>query len=192
MTGQAVNGAGWLLAWRILRWGGAAGLLLLPLVAMQFTDEVDWTLSDFVFAGVVLLAVSLAYEVLDRRATSLVYRAAAVMGVGTLFVMVWVNAAVGIIGEGANSANLAYGGVLLVAVAGAILARLRPAGMARAAAAAAAGTAAIGAYALATGVGGEPPLMVAGVTAFFTVPWLLSAALFWWAAKAEAEAEAGA
>lgn len=28
--------------WRIVGWGTAAALLLLPLVAMQFTSEVNW------------------------------------------------------------------------------------------------------------------------------------------------------
>ena len=48
-TGSAVKGGG---RWRALMWGGAACLLLLPLVAMQFSDEVRWTGGDFFF-GVV-------------------------------------------------------------------------------------------------------------------------------------------
>ena len=39
---------------RWLVWGGAAALLLLPLVAMQFTEEVQWTWHDFVIMGVML------------------------------------------------------------------------------------------------------------------------------------------
>ena len=38
-------------AWRIARWTVAGTLLALPAVAMQVTDEVNWTVSDFVFAG---------------------------------------------------------------------------------------------------------------------------------------------
>ncbi len=37
--------------WRAAVWCAAAFLLLLPLVAMQFTREVNWTLSDFVVIG---------------------------------------------------------------------------------------------------------------------------------------------
>ena len=43
--------------WRLFRWvmwGGAALLLALPLVAMQFTSEVNWTASDFVVMGAML------------------------------------------------------------------------------------------------------------------------------------------
>ena len=47
-------GGGWV---RPLLWGGAGLLLLAPLVAMQFTREVNWTVSDFLFAA--LLVVSL-------------------------------------------------------------------------------------------------------------------------------------
>lgn len=35
-------------------------LLLVPLVAMQFTDEVRWNLADFVVAGALLFGVSAA------------------------------------------------------------------------------------------------------------------------------------
>ena len=38
-TIDRVTGA---LPWRWLMWGGIAGLLALPAVAMQFTDEVRW------------------------------------------------------------------------------------------------------------------------------------------------------
>ena len=49
--------------------------------------------------------------------------------------LVWINLAVGIIGSEDNPANLMYGGVLAVGVAGAVAARFRPGGMARALAA---------------------------------------------------------
>jgi len=42
---------------RLIVWAVVVALILLiPLVAMQFTSEVNWTLSDFVFAGVLLFA----------------------------------------------------------------------------------------------------------------------------------------
>ena len=43
---------------RLLAWGAAAALLLLPLVAMQFTEEVNWTVFDFlVFGSMLAVAV---------------------------------------------------------------------------------------------------------------------------------------
>ena len=42
--------------WRIAVWGTAALILLLPLLAMQFTDEVAWDLVDFATFGAELAA----------------------------------------------------------------------------------------------------------------------------------------
>ena len=46
--------------------GRAVGLILLPLVAMQFTSEVVWTASDFVFAMVMFGGVGLGLELAAR------------------------------------------------------------------------------------------------------------------------------
>jgi len=40
--------------WRAAIWGCSGALLLLPLNAVQFTDEVQWTISDFVVFGTTL------------------------------------------------------------------------------------------------------------------------------------------
>ena len=48
------------------------------------------------------------------------------------FLLVWINGAVGIIGNEGNPANLMYGGVLAVGIIGAMIARFQPQGMARA------------------------------------------------------------
>jgi len=42
--------------WRLAAWSVAAILLLLPMAAMQFTDEVNWSLADFVVFGALWLA----------------------------------------------------------------------------------------------------------------------------------------
>lgn len=52
-------------------------ILLVPLVAMQFTDEIDWGVADFVFAGVLLAGTGLLLEQAVRRASNLGYRVAA-------------------------------------------------------------------------------------------------------------------
>src|SRR5687768_4188487 len=47
----------------------ATGLILLvPLVAMQFSDEMAWTPADFVVAGVLLFSAGRAYQLVARRA----------------------------------------------------------------------------------------------------------------------------
>lgn len=54
-----------------------AFILLLPLVAMQITDEVDWGVADFVFAGVLLGGTGLLLELAARKPRNVAYRAAA-------------------------------------------------------------------------------------------------------------------
>lgn len=110
----------------------AALLLLVPLVAMQFSPDVTWTLFDFLVAGALLFSTGLAGELILRQATTPAYRLAAGLALGTGLFLVWANLAVGLIGSENNPANLLYGGVLAVAVVGAVLARLRPLGLARA------------------------------------------------------------
>lgn len=162
--------------WRTLRWvvwGGAALLLLAPLIAMRFTREVNWSPLDFLVMGVLLALVGGAYELAVRIARSHVYVIAFGVAVGTAFLTIWANLAVGIVGEPAEPINRIYFGVVAVAVLGATLARLRPAGMARAMLAAA----------LAQAAGSIVGLVADGTTVFvltavFAVLWLVSAALF--------------
>ena len=97
-------------------------ILLLPFIAMQFTDEVVWDLADFVAAGVLLFGTGLAYELMARKGGTVAYRAAAGVALATVFLLVWVNGAVGIIGSENNDANLMYFGVLAVGIIGAIIA----------------------------------------------------------------------
>ena len=96
----------------------------------------------------------------------------------TAFVTVWVNLAVGMIGNEDNPANLLFGGVLLVALLGAVLAWFRPRGMAVAMATAALAQGTIAVYALFAGHGA-----LALFIGLFVLPWLLSAQLFRVAAR---------
>jgi hypothetical protein len=183
-TGAGISGRGW----RIAAWGTIAALLLTPLVAMRFTDQVNWTASDFVFAGLVFGGVGLGAQAALRFSRDMAYRAGCGLALLAAFLLVWINAAVGIIGDEDNPLNLLYGGVLVVALAGALFARFRPRGMAQAMATAAAAEALVAVVAM---VGGrhEPPGLVgeALLNGFFVGLWSLSAALF---AKAGAEAAA--
>ena len=118
---------------RLIVWAVVVALILLiPLVAMQFTSEVNWTLSDFVFAGALLFGTGLTYELVARKAGGIAYRAAVGVALAAAFLLVWINGAVGIIGNEDNPANLMYGGVLAVGSIGAMIARFQPQGMARA------------------------------------------------------------
>ncbi len=107
-------------------------LLLVAFIAMQFSDEVVWGPIDFVFAGALLFGTGLTFELLARRAGGLTYKLAVGLGLAATFILLWANPAVGIIGNEDEPANLMYGGVLAVALIGAILSRFQSRGMARA------------------------------------------------------------
>jgi hypothetical protein len=107
-------------------------LLLVPLVAMQFTHEVVWTLSDFVIAGGLLFGTGLTYVLVSRMGNNSSYRLGAAVAVVAGLLLIWINLAVGFLGSEDNPANLLFGAVLAVAGVGALVARFRPLGMARA------------------------------------------------------------
>ena len=170
------NRAGGSVTWRLVGWSIPAILLLLPLVAMQFTSEVNWTHSDFIFAGILFASVGAAFELIVRSSSSLAFRGGAAVAVIAAFLTIWINAAVGMIGDD-NDYNLLFLGVLLIALTGAIVARLDARGMARAMVITAIAQAAVAAGGLSLDPrGGILSVLFAG-------PWLVSAALFWSAAR---------
>ncbi len=71
-------------------------LLLVPLVAMLFTKEVNWGIEDFVAAGVLLFAAGMAYSLATRRLRGTVQRAAVAALVLVALAAVWAQLAVGI------------------------------------------------------------------------------------------------
>lgn len=167
--------------WRMAGWAMAVALLLLPLVAMQFTDEVNWDVFDFVVFGSMLLGAGVICEITVGMTSSIAYRSAVGVALVAGFLLVWVNLAVGIIGSEDNPANLIYGGVLAIAIIGAAMGRFRPAGMARALSVTALAQALAGIIALVGGFGsmapGAPQAVVFS-TGLFAVLWLVSAYLF--------------
>lgn len=167
-----------------------AVLLLVPLAAMQLTDKVDWSVTDFAAAAALLFGTGLLYELVAGRGGTLVYRAAVALALGTALLLVWSNLAVGIVGNERHPFNLAYFAVLAVGCLGALLARLRPRGMARALFATALAQAAVAAAALVAGMQGAPESSVPeilAVNAFFVVLWVGAALLFRHAARGQGE-----
>jgi len=82
---------------RLILWGAAPiSLLLVPLVAMQITDEVKWNFSDFVFASLLLSATGLTCAVMTRSTNKIIYRLAIGCFVLILIALIWIEAAVGI------------------------------------------------------------------------------------------------
>ena len=155
-------------------------LLLLPLLAMQVSDEVAWTPTDFAAAAVLLVGSGLLYVLATRKADNIAHRVAVGVAVATAFILVWMNLAVGLIGSEDNPANLMYGGVLAVGLIGAAIARFQPHGMARALFATALAQALVPVIALIIWKP-EGNLGVVGVfvlNAFFVALWAGSALLF--------------
>jgi hypothetical protein len=149
------------------------GLLLLPLLAMQFTSEVNWTRSDFVIFGIMLLLACITYELAVRASGNKAYRLAAGIAVLGVFFQIWANLAVGIIGNENNPANLMFLIIPAVGVLGAILARFEARGMVRTLNAMAITQVLI---ALLAWVFAGANILV--MTGLFVLLWLTSAALF--------------
>ena len=162
--------------WRVIGWGGAVALLLVPLV-LQF----PWTPSDFIFAGAVFGIVGGTFELAVRKSGDKWYRGGVAVALATSFLLVWINGAVGIIGDEDNPANLMFMVVILMAIAGAIAARFESAGMARAMAVTAAAEALVAVPVVALGLGANEPPGLLGILVLiggFTGMWGLSALLF--------------
>jgi hypothetical protein len=160
--------------WRIVGWGGAVALILTPLVAMQFTQEVNWDETDFLFAAIIFGIVGGLIELAARASSNWYYRLGAIFAVLAGFMVVWANGAVGMIGNEDNPVNLWFGAVLLIAIGGAILSRFHKRAMAIAMFAAGTTQAAIGLFA---GILGTD--MRGGIfTIILATAWIISGALF--------------
>jgi ABC-type proline/glycine betaine transport system permease subunit len=73
-------------------------LLLIPLVAMQFTNEVNWTLSDFVVAAVLLLGTGLICEFVMRKIKKTNHRIILCGVIMVALLLIWIELAVGLFG----------------------------------------------------------------------------------------------
>jgi hypothetical protein len=192
LVGNGANrGGGCGRGWRIAGWAGAAlSLLLLPLVAMQFSAAWNWDLFDFGFAFVVLFGTGLTYELVARKVDNRVYKRAVGVAVVAALLLVWINGAVGIIGDD-EAINVLYLGALIVGLIGAFRARFAPQGMARAAFAMAIAQILVPVIVLLIpnlrGALLEPPgvIGVIGLNAFFAALFIGSALLFRQAAQAQ-------
>jgi hypothetical protein len=71
-------------------------LLLIPIVAMQFTNEVSWSLFDFIAAGILLLGTGLAIELVLQKVKSTKHRITILGIIMILLFLLWAELAVGI------------------------------------------------------------------------------------------------
>jgi hypothetical protein len=168
---------------RIAAWVGAGALLLAPLIAMAFTDAVQWTASDFIVAGALLFGSLGLYEVGARMAGGAWQHAGIGGALLATVLLVWGNGAVSITD---SPADALYYGVAGIGLVGALLALRWPR----------IGAGALGATALAlvgaTGVTlalGQvpnphvPTVELIGLTVFYGALFAGPAALLWTGAR---------
>ena len=73
-------------------------VLLIPLIAMPYTNEVNWTLLDFVVAAVLLLGVGLTLDFIMTKVKTSKLRIIFIIILLIAFLLVWTELAVGIFG----------------------------------------------------------------------------------------------
>jgi hypothetical protein len=183
-----VQGNGWGRGpGRLLLWGVPTALLITPAAMMlQRVQGWQWGPFDFLVTAVLLYGTTGLIDLAISKSGSLAYKLGVVLAVLAAFLLLWVNGAVGVIGDENNPANLLFAGVILPALAGSMLAGFRAAGMARAMLAAFVINAAIAAAVPVFGWGADEPPGTAGLTMLvsgFAALWGLSAALFAKAAR---------
>lgn len=101
-------------------------ILMIPLIGQW-----PWTISDFIVSGTLLIGTAIIFEWAIRNGGSKAHRAAVGMALAATLMLIWINLAVGIIGNENNPANLLYFGVILIGIIGTFMARLESKKMSR-------------------------------------------------------------
>jgi len=73
-------------------------ILLIPFIAMQFSNEFNWGLLDFIVAGVLLLGAGFIVDFVIRKVPKINYRITIIMALLILLFLIWAELAVGIFG----------------------------------------------------------------------------------------------
>lgn len=176
---------------RLIGWTIVAGLLITPAVAMEFTEEVRWTPSDFLFAGIVLIGAGVIAELAFRASRTWSYRIGVGLAVLASVLLLWINGAVGLVGSEDHPANLLYLGVIVAAFIGGVVGRFRADSLSLSMVSAAVIQAGVGLVAVLRGWGEGSenwPRPVVLLSIIFVLIWLSSAALFRRAARAHRSA----
>ncbi|WP_104734495.1 hypothetical protein [Hanstruepera ponticola] len=73
-------------------------LLLIPLIGMQFSNDVNWTVSDFLVAGGLLLGAGLTIEIVIRTIKKKQTRILLILIIAAILLLTWAELAVGVFG----------------------------------------------------------------------------------------------
>ncbi|MNU16931.1 hypothetical protein D3C71_51050 [compost metagenome] len=161
-------------------------LLMIPFIAMQFTREVDWGAGDFLIMAALLFSTGMAYVLLNRSSTDLAFKLAAAICMGTTFLMIWTNLAVGLIGAGPNAANLMFIAVIFVLIISAVRSGFTAFGMEKTMYATALSLAVLAVIALLGNMDQYPGTSakeIIGICGFFAGLYAIAGALFHYAGK---------
>lgn len=176
MASKANGAPGPRITWRLIGRAIPIGLLTIPWLANW-----PWTTADFVVAGAMFAIVGGTFELAVWASGNRAYREGAAVALATAFLLVWINLAVGIIGNENNPLNLMFFGVIAAAIVGSIVAKFHAEGMARAMIVAGVVQAIVGVGVFALNVGAAEPPGAIGLLLlieFFAVTWFLSGWLF--------------
>ena len=80
-------------------YSSVAVILSIPLIAMQFTKEVNWTASDFLIMGALLFTTAFAVDFVLKKVKTFKSRLILVFGILALLILIWAEMAVGIFGS---------------------------------------------------------------------------------------------
>lgn len=75
-----------------------AVVLMVPLVAMQFTSEVNWDHTDFIVMGILLISIGLLIVLASRKIKRISHRIIAIVALLASLLLIWAELAVGIFG----------------------------------------------------------------------------------------------
>ncbi len=168
-----VQGTNFFNPWRVAGWGLAAALLATPAIAGW-----PWEFRGFVLVGVVLTVIGVTMELGLRHARDLTHKAGFTIAVATWFFLLWS----GFIGAADDyDANLFYLVEIAIALSGAVGAKFRPDGMARAMVFTALFQLAVAAGSYRAGwqfAGEREPLAQLILNSGLIVPWALAGVLF--------------
>jgi len=80
-------------------YSAAALLLAVPLIAMQFTTEVNWTISDVVIAAALLFTTAFSVDFVLKKVKTFNSRLLLIFGILAILSLIWAEMAVGIFGS---------------------------------------------------------------------------------------------
>jgi hypothetical protein len=73
-------------------------LLLLPLIGMFVSNEVNWSFFDFIVMGILILSLSFGIKQVLKTTKNIKYRIFIIGIILILFLLIWAELAVGIFG----------------------------------------------------------------------------------------------